>query len=225
MEEIEERISRKIKELDSVSDILPSHIVIHRIVGDGSQVEYISPKALARIGKKLEDIQQMGLSYYTSFLNAEDAENYIPKILQMIKTSGPDEVFTFFQQVKNIHTGEWDWFLSSVKVLMLDNDGKPLLLILLTNPIDPSHHLTHKVQKLTEDNDFQLKNADKFYLLSDREVEILKGLAQGKSNKEIAEGYSISVSTVETHRKKIKAKLGVKNSMELHRYGSAFNLF
>lgn len=46
--------------------------------------------------------------------------------------------------------------------------------------------------------------------LSEREVEILKDVALGLSNKEIAEKNFISPHTVITHRKNITRKLGIK---------------
>ncbi|MFO8022771.1 MAG: LuxR C-terminal-related transcriptional regulator, partial [Perlabentimonas sp.] len=46
--------------------------------------------------------------------------------------------------------------------------------------------------------------------LSEREMEILKDVALGMSNKEIAEKNYISPHTVITHRKNITRKLGIK---------------
>jgi DNA-binding NarL/FixJ family response regulator len=48
--------------------------------------------------------------------------------------------------------------------------------------------------------------------LSIREQEIIKYIAEGKKNKEIAEDLCISAHTVMTHRKNIMSKLGVKNT-------------
>jgi len=45
--------------------------------------------------------------------------------------------------------------------------------------------------------------------LTDREVEVLRLLAEGQSNKEIARSLSISEKTVKTHVSNILAKLGV----------------
>lgn len=47
------------------------------------------------------------------------------------------------------------------------------------------------------------------YLLTLREIEILKYLAQGFSVRDIANQLYISKNTVETHRKNIYYKLGV----------------
>lgn len=54
--------------------------------------------------------------------------------------------------------------------------------------------------------------------LSDREKEVVRGVALGKSNKEIAEMLYISVHTVSTHRKNICAKLGIHSPAGLTIY-------
>lgn len=54
--------------------------------------------------------------------------------------------------------------------------------------------------------------------LSEREMEVLKLLAEGYSNKEISDMLSISVKTVETHRANIMRKHGFKNITELVLY-------
>lgn len=54
--------------------------------------------------------------------------------------------------------------------------------------------------------------------LTSREQTVLLQLAQGKSNKEVANVLNISVRTVETHRKNIKRKLGISSTAGLTRY-------
>ncbi|WGW02712.1 response regulator transcription factor [Tropicibacter oceani] len=54
--------------------------------------------------------------------------------------------------------------------------------------------------------------------LTNREQTVLLQLAQGKSNKEVAQALDISVRTVETHRKNIKRKLGISSTAGLTRY-------
>ena len=49
------------------------------------------------------------------------------------------------------------------------------------------------------------------YQLSDREQEVLELVAQGLSSKEIADRLSIAVNTVNTHRKSITRKTGIKS--------------
>jgi DNA-binding NarL/FixJ family response regulator len=59
---------------------------------------------------------------------------------------------------------------------------------------------------------------------SPREIEIIRLLAKGKSNKEIAAELRITVSTVETHRAKIMLKLGLHSITELVHYAIRNNL-
>ena len=55
-------------------------------------------------------------------------------------------------------------------------------------------------------------------VLTSREQMVLLEVAQGKSNKDVAELLEISVRTVETHRKNIKRKLGITSTAGLTRY-------
>lgn len=54
--------------------------------------------------------------------------------------------------------------------------------------------------------------------LSEREKQVLKALALGYTNSEIAQELYISVKTVETHRRRISEKLGCFKRSELVRY-------
>jgi DNA-binding NarL/FixJ family response regulator len=51
-----------------------------------------------------------------------------------------------------------------------------------------------------------------------REIEVIRLLAEGKSNKEIATQLGITVRTIETHRAKIMLKLGLHSLAELIHY-------
>lgn len=62
-------------------------------------------------------------------------------------------------------------------------------------------------------------------LLSDREMEVLRQLAQGKSVTEVAEELSLSVKTISTYRSRILLKMKLKNTPELMRYAIQHGLF
>ena len=64
----------------------------------------------------------------------------------------------------------------------------------------------------------QPKISDGRETLTSREQTILLELAQGQSNKDVANSLNISVRTVETHRKNIKRKLGSSSTAGLTRY-------
>ncbi len=60
--------------------------------------------------------------------------------------------------------------------------------------------------------------------LTQREVEVLKLIVQGYTNKQMAEELKLSVRTVEGHRANINDKLGLRNRVELVRYAKEHNL-
>jgi len=63
------------------------------------------------------------------------------------------------------------------------------------------------------------KNSDDSYdLLTDREREILQLVAEGQTNKEIANSLSVSLYTVDTHRTHILQKLNLHSVPELILY-------
>jgi DNA-binding NarL/FixJ family response regulator len=55
-------------------------------------------------------------------------------------------------------------------------------------------------------------------VLTPREDEVIKLIAEGRSSKEIARDLTIAVKTVERHRANILAKLGMRDRTELTRY-------
>lgn len=56
--------------------------------------------------------------------------------------------------------------------------------------------------------------------LTPREMEIVRYIAEGMTNREIAEKLFLSVATVHTHRKNILAKLHLKNTAALVKYAA-----
>jgi DNA-binding NarL/FixJ family response regulator len=60
--------------------------------------------------------------------------------------------------------------------------------------------------------------ADPYEALTDREKQVLKLVAEGKSNKEVADDLGISVKTAMTHREHVMEKLGLHNRTELVRF-------
>ena len=60
--------------------------------------------------------------------------------------------------------------------------------------------------------------------LSPRETQVLRDLALGFTNKEVAERLAVSVKSVETYRARLFEKLGLERRADLVRYAIAHNL-
>ena len=75
--------------------------------------------------------------------------------------------------------------------------------------------LTDYLQRVNEGNGKEVYDA-----LSGRQKEILQLFAKGHTNQEIADILFLSISTVQTHRARIMAKLGFHRPVELFRYAA-----
>ncbi len=219
---IEHEIQRKIVELKTLEQDIPAVIIIHNVID--STVVYMSPRGLKILGVTLDEVQKMGTEYHTRFFNSEDAQVYVPKIFELLKKNNSHEIVTYFQQVRSTHEQEWTWFSSSTKVLLRNEQGSPVLTITIAIPIDPSHFLTAKVEKLLRENNFLRLNKHIFASLTKREKEILRLMALGYNSTEIGGQLHISQTTAATHRRNIRSKINAQTNYDITRFAQAFDL-
>jgi DNA-binding NarL/FixJ family response regulator len=78
--------------------------------------------------------------------------------------------------------------------------------------------VSHKVIDGFLDRNLSIKQSSSWETLTPRERQILKLVAEGHTNKKIADSLFISVKTVETHRSNIMSKLAIHNVQELTAY-------
>lgn len=223
MKSLDKKIEEKIAEIRKTADEYPGAVVIHNI--QEHTILFMSERGLAGLDQPWEKIRNIGFDeYFRRYFNPEDAKEYFPKIQEMLISPHPHEMVSFFQQVRTAEGGEWEWYLTSMRVLMNDDQGKPLLTISFAIPIDPKNHVTNKVNRLLEENTFLRNHLEKYSCLGKREKEVLTLVASGRSNTEISQELFISELTVKTHRKNIYKKLGINTAFDLQQYARAFDL-
>ena len=59
---------------------------------------------------------------------------------------------------------------------------------------------------------------DSYSLLTDRERQVLQQIAEGLTNRQVAENLGVSTKTVDTHRTRLMRKLGIHNQTMLVKY-------
>ncbi len=97
---------------------------------------------------------------------------------------------------------------------LLKDSGEQELKKAILDVYEGKKHFKDKISDLlVEDMSRPESNANP--ILSEREVEIVRMVAEGKITKEIADKLFISVRTVETHRSRIMKKLGASNASEM----------
>ena len=219
---LQARIDAKITEISTIENDIPAMIIIHDI--RNWHVVYMSERGRDYLGISMEELQALGTDYYSVYFNPEESKEYAPQIFGLLERNNDHEMITLFQQVRKSPRHEWAWFLSGVKIILWDDEGKPVLTLTTATPVDAQHHIAAKAQKLLEENNFLRKNYHVFDKLTRQEREVLKSLALGMSSIEIAEKLNISETTASTHRRNIKAKLKARTIYDLSLFARAFDL-
>lgn len=106
---------------------------------------------------------------------------------------------------------------------LLKNSRKEEFIEAIYSVMRGEKYFSKKISSLLLNNLLQNKKEDEAtgkteIILTRREKEITKKIAEEMSNQQIADDLNISLRTVETHRRNIMQKLNVKNAVSLVRY-------
>jgi len=220
---LEERVRTTIATVEPAFNLLPGVVIIHNVYT--RRVAYMSKMGEKQLGISSQELEQLDLEEYNNrFFNIEEAKEYAPKIFELIERNNDDEAISFFQQVRFADNDNWRWHLSTTKIFMRNEEGKPMLIITLSIAFDPNHSLTGKVQRLLDENNLLRNSQNIFTSLTKREKEILKLIAIGKNSTEVAATLYISEKTAETHRRNVRVKLNAHSNYDITRFAQAFNL-
>ena len=94
---------------------------------------------------------------------------------------------------------------------LLKNSSKDEVLKAFANVHNGIQHISEEVNTVLLTTEKAAERDGKLSELTEREIEILKFIAEGLSNKEIGDKLFISHRTVDTHRTNLMQKLGVHN--------------
>ncbi len=83
---------------------------------------------------------------------------------------------------------------------------------------DSQEHIINSLAKIHEKNRPSPQKKAQNDILTEREIDVLTGLVNGQSNKEIADSLNISIHTVVSHRKNITLKTGIRSQSGLTIY-------
>jgi DNA-binding NarL/FixJ family response regulator len=149
------------------------------------------------------------------------------EILQQIRAARPDLriiYLTLLRGTRYIHK------LSKYNIqgYVLKNASLDELMLALKTVQEGGTFFSKDIHIGDRDEDFRntitIEDKQIDEILSRRELEVLRLICKEYSNAEIAEKLFLSVSTVETHRKNLIAKLGVNNTVGLVKFALRNNL-
>lgn len=100
-----------------------------------------------------------------------------------------------------------------IEAIHLVNDGQKFMKGIVSEKFISSYLKSEKEKKMKQD-----------IPLSERELEVLKHMSEGLSNKQIADKLFISIRTVETHKHNLMKKLNIFSTAELVIYAIQNNI-
>jgi DNA-binding NarL/FixJ family response regulator len=101
----------------------------------------------------------------------------------------------------------------------LTKDGAPDLLIeALRKVVEGGKYVSENVAEILAQGLARRSDRPPHETLSDREFQVMRLIASGKTVSEIAEELILSVKTISTYRARILAKMRLKNNAELTHY-------
>jgi DNA-binding NarL/FixJ family response regulator len=106
---------------------------------------------------------------------------------------------------------------------LLDDCQKPEILEAIDDTFKGKQFYCGHVIDILAEKDEDLNNCGGI-TLSERELEVIRLISDGLTNKEIADSLCLSTHTVNTHRKNIMTKLGLKNTAGIVIYAVKENI-
>jgi two-component system, NarL family, response regulator NreC len=181
----------------------------------------------ATSGKDLLGHVQKGLDADILLLDVYLPDMPEEELVQQIMSAYPDlriVYLTLLRGTRYVHK----LAKYNIQGYILKNASMDELLAALRSVHEGGRYFSKDIHIGDRDEDFRntitIEDRQIDEILSRRELEVLRLICKEYSNAEIAEKLFLSVSTVETHRKNLIAKLGVNNTVGLVKFALRNNL-
>jgi DNA-binding CsgD family transcriptional regulator len=215
-------IAEKIDEVKKYEHDIPAAIIVLNV--QDFTIEYISKRGREILDVTMEELKELRKDCHLHFFNPEDANEYEPKIRDLIIRNDDNEIVYFFQQIWKSTEKRFFWYPTCLKIILKDAKGEPLLALIIVIPIEHGQSAAAKSKRTTEEKNFIKLGYQLLETLTRRELEVLKLLAKGLCTRFIASQLFISEETVATHHKNIKRKLNAKTNYDIFRFAQTFDL-
>lgn len=198
---------------EGVTELLDKEAFLHVVGGAGSESEVLSTMSTHPVDVILMDID-MGETNGID-LTAKIIAKY-PEVKVLALSMHGDKNYV----IKMLEAGATGYILK--------NSGKEEMLNAIQTVANGNTYFSNQVSSQLVEHlinpDAAKKNKPQGTPLTDRELEVLKLIAEEYSNPEIAEKLFISIRTVDTHRRNLLDKLGARNTAGLVKYAIQYGL-
>lgn len=209
----------EIQFLRQILDTMPVMITINQIDDFDDPTSHFSlwSNKLADefLGYSREEILELGFKYFLETMHPDELEYIGEAMMKFTSDNAPIYGGVMKLKPKN---GDFHRFIGSLAVMDRKN-GKPWRVLVAVQNLEKMNDTRDQIIQLIREN-LQLKNQLHYRNLSKREKQIVKLIANGQTDREIADSLSISPATVKTHRHKIIQKLQLKNKAAIAQFAT-----
>jgi DNA-binding CsgD family transcriptional regulator len=208
----------KISDCISFMERVLTDVVV--VVCGHDRVHYVSANCVDIIGYESTFFKSLTLDETVGLLYPEDIKGFkscVEKMLTVQTERYDDYKFIFYYRMKNPKTRFCK--IMDEKIAIETSPGKYVFLTLLRNiSQNASSGVKLQVQKklknkfVTIDEFVPLSSVHRF---SSRQQDIMKLVAQGLTNKEIAAQLNLSIYTIKNHKQLLFRKMNVKSSIAM----------
>lgn len=227
--EFDEKMQGFLKHPVFNSVMLYSNQSIRIVEHQNFQYLFISENIKNLVGFTPEQLKQKGVFFTYSRVHPGDFVSFMSvvyKVYKAHKKMTKEEILNscFRLDVRfKCKDGRYKRILQQCYNLELDSGGKPSILLFVSSDISnikTRNTLDFELSIYYPGKGFEVvleewKNISDEMPISLRELEVVKLIAMGLTEKEISDKLFLSPHTVKTHRKNILTKTGLKNSAEL----------
>lgn len=220
LKDLSEKISRQNREVSrrqSVTDMVLDHVpaVIFLVDAERNRITWINSRVKAMLGYTVEQAETGGTKFLRELLPSDDFRQ-LQQATEFFEKRKGDEFKTVLH-MRDAFGEEHKMNTTFAPAERLDkNKIKSFICIALdvTRQTETQQELKQLLRQMTTDSD----SDSVVRSITRREYDILRLIAKEFSTKQIAEELNISVPTVETHRRNLLRKVGVKNTAGLVRF-------
>lgn len=229
---------------ETVKAHIEQQVIIDKILPDTASFFYIvepvtrnyhfmGKQQMSVSGYTNEEFRKEGVALFLKCLHPDERDIILhqiyPEFAKFVATSShkdkKDLHFSYNYRFKR-KTGEYINLMEQIHILEVDDQGMAALVLSNVVTIDNNEVLPMRVTgKIFRKNQISEVIFSKVYTsstnpingITNRELDVLRNLAAGKSSKEVAKELFISPHTVDTHRRNLLRKLKCKSVVELTR--------
>lgn len=175
---------------------------------------YCNKSALEFIGATQEEITALGFQLYAQVCHPDDFRLVADATAKNASSDAGSQYCALVRQ--RPLNGEYRWFIGWSQVFRMKN-GHPWQFLNIAVDITKQIATDPLVLEVLKEN-YRLKNKSLINTLGKREKEIIRLIANGLADQEIAAQLFISIKTAKTHRHNILEKLNLNKSADLVRF-------